>query len=111
MSEETKTKLTIVQNKDNASLLPYAAGGGIIGCVDQVNGPGAEEIKGYIPTKHELIQLVRFWYRECLDNRWKFFSFGQSGSSESRLGRFAMRRIKRAKALIGAVAVDQAIKA
>lgn len=103
-------KRTIVQNKDNGSLLPSVAGKYIFGSAEEVNRAGAEEITGYTPTKHELIQLVQFWYRELLGIHWKFFFSCRSGSYEARLGAFARRRIDRAEAMIGKEAVDQAIK-
>jgi len=105
-----KKKLTIFKNNDNESLLPFGNERCVFGCVEEVNGPGAKEIAGYTLTRHELLQLVKYWYREALDDEWYFFIFGQTGSSEFRRGNFARRRIRRAATAIGQEAVDQAIK-
>ena len=40
-----------VVNRDNAWLGPI---GGCIGHVSEVNGAGAEEVPGLVPTRHEL---------------------------------------------------------
>jgi len=64
----------------------------------------------YVPTRHELIQLVKYWYSRVLDDQWFFFTDGQTGSSEFRIEAFAGNRIARAAVAIGEEAVDQAIK-
>ena len=105
---ETK-KLRLVKNSDNQSLfrhLPELEGH----YVDEVNGAGAEEVPQYVPTRHELLQLVKYWYGRVLDNDFFQFQYGGSASNEFRIGRFAPRRIRRAAAAIGQEAVDQAIK-
>ena len=30
----------------------------------QVNRTGGKEISGFIPTQHELSQIVKYWFRE-----------------------------------------------
>jgi hypothetical protein len=106
---ETK-KRTIAKNSDNDFLLPSGNERFVVGYVEEVNGAGAKEIAGYIPTRHELIQLVKYWYGQFLDLEWSFFTTGQTGSYEIRLGPFAERRINRAATAIGEGAVKQAIK-
>ena len=51
----------IVKNRNNDDLLPLVEGHIGIGDVDEVNGPGAEEIPDFDPTRHELVQLLIFW--------------------------------------------------
>lgn len=48
----------MTQNIDNQWLWPTA---GFIGCVDEVNGVGAQEIPEFVPTRAELIQLLKYW--------------------------------------------------
>ncbi len=75
----------IVSNSDNEWLEPMWG----CGSVDEVNGPGAEEIQGFTPTRHELIQLVKFWAEEKIDLEYFYFLYAQTGSTEIRLGPFA----------------------
>jgi len=101
-------KRVLVMNCDNNPLFSDPQFKGYY--VDEVNGAGAEEVPNYVPTKHELLQLVRYWYRRILENDFFRFQYGGSDSKELRIGRFAPRRIRRAAA-IGQEAVDQAIEA
>jgi len=48
-----------------------------------------EEFAGYVPTRHELIRLVKFWYGEDLRYRWRYFILSEVSSSGCRIGRFA----------------------
>ena len=48
-----------IRNADNewlGSPFPIAA-------VEEVNGPGAAELAGFVPTRHELLELARYWAR------------------------------------------------
>jgi len=100
----------IVRNADNDSLLPGGNETFIVGYVDEVNGAGAAEAASYVPTRHEVVKLVKYWCRRVLDNSWFFFIFGGTGSSEWRVKAFADRRFDRAEAAIGRESVDAAIK-
>ena len=73
---ETK-KGTTVKNSDNDFLLPWRGERFRIGYVGEVNGEGAEEIAGFTPTRHELIQLVKYWYGRYLDKSWFWFVTGR----------------------------------
>ena len=106
---ETK-KRRILENSDNNFLLPSGNERFVVGYVEEVNGAGAEEIVGYTPTRHELIQLVKYWHGRLLDLQWFVFLYGQTGSDWIRLQNFAERRIGRAATAIGEGAVNQAIK-
>ena len=55
----------IVENQSNEGLGPT----GLhltIGNVPRINGEDAEEIPGYVCSRHELIQLVEHWRAEVL---------------------------------------------
>jgi hypothetical protein len=102
-------KLRLVENSDNQSLfqcLPELENY----YVDEVNGLGAEEMANYVPTRYELIQVVKHWYGRLLDDEFFRFQYGGSDSRECRIARFAPRRIRRAAKAIGQDMVDQAIK-
>jgi hypothetical protein len=109
-SDTETEELRIVRNADNDSLLPGGNETFIVGHVDEVNGAGAAEAASYVPTCHEVVELVKYWYRRVLDNSWFFFIFGGTGSSEWRVKAFADRRFDRAEAAIGRESVDAAIK-
>jgi hypothetical protein len=97
-----------VKNADNEWLGAVHAGGSVIGRVDEVNGPGAEEIL-FSPTKHELIQLVKHWTRIAFDIEYDWFLYQQSGSSDCRQQTFAWCRINRIASAVGEPDVKKAI--
>ncbi len=84
-------KEKIVTNSDNDWLEPMWG----CGFVDEVNGPGAEEIQGFVPTRDELIQIVKYWTEVELDLN--FFMFIHSYIESHLLSErgFAYRRIGR----------------
>ena len=92
-------------NADNEFLEPLAARHFVIGQVDQVNGAGAEELP-FMPTRHELLELVKYWVREILNVQYFWFLYAGTGSTEMRVESFAWRRIKRIAELLG----DDAVK-
>jgi hypothetical protein len=101
----------IVQNVDNEHLLPWGNEKFVIGYVESVNGSGAEEVPGFVPTRHELIELVKYWYGRWLGNDYFYFLTGQTGSTENRENPFAARRIDRIQTVLGQETVDRAIAA
>ena len=64
-------------NPDSVGLGWYGDDRILIGYVDEVNGPGSEEVSGFVPTRHELIQLVKYWATEEIHR-------GHDGLAESR---------------------------
>jgi hypothetical protein len=81
-----------------------------IGYVEEVNGTGAQEVQEFLPTRHELLQLVKYWARVDVDIEYFYFCCQQSGSTEMRRSTFARRRLARIADLLGDEAVDQAIE-
>src|ERR1017187_289727 len=83
-----------------------------VGSVDEVNGAGAVEMPGFVATKHELIQLVKYWASVRIDIRFVWFANQCVGSSETRLESFSGRRIARIAEVLGddetSAAVQQA---
>jgi hypothetical protein len=72
-----------------------------IGYVSEVNGADSGEMPEFVPTRHELIQLVKYWVTLDLDHQFEFFLYGQTGSSEWRRVAFAHRRIGRIATMLG----------
>lgn len=72
-----------VTNCDNEDLMPFGGSSLIIGCVDEVNGRGAEEVTGFVSTRHELIVLVKYWAGRMLDDEYFYFLYAQTGSTET----------------------------
>ena len=95
-----------VVNRDNEWLEPI---GGIVGHVSEVNGAGAQEVPGFVPTRHELSVLVKHWMTEIIQYAFWFFCYEQACSSHCRRSSFAGRRIDRIAAFIGNDAVERAI--
>ncbi len=100
----------IVRNKDNNQLMPLGGRGVVIGSVEEVNGSGAAEIPDFVPTRHELLQLVNFWVKKALDYQYFDFLYAQTGSTELRLIPYAWRRINRIGELLGEERVKEAVE-
>jgi len=100
------SKTRIVRNSDNDLLLPM----GVFGSVDEVNGPGAAEIPDFVPTRHELLQLLNFWVKKALDYEYFAFLYAQTGSTEIRLIPYAWRRINRIGDLLGEESAKKAVE-
>ena len=68
---------------------------------------GAKEPAAYVPTEHELVLLVKYWYAHTLEVMWCCFRYGTSGNG---LGVcWDDFRISLAAEVIGWEAVRQAI--
>jgi hypothetical protein len=81
-----------------------------VGYVSEVNGPDSEEVPDFVPIRHELIQLVKYWATLDLDDLFDFFLYGQTGSSERRRVAFARRRINRIATVLGEGEVRKAVE-
>jgi hypothetical protein len=86
------------------------AGACRIGFVDEVNGPGAEEVDFYKPTRHELKMLARYWAKTQLDIQVSWFFYRQAGSTDIRLEPYAANRLRRLSEAIGREVVDALVK-
>ena len=94
---------------DSKDLGPLAAGPFQIGAVDEVNGEGGVEAPDFAPTRHELLQLVRYWVQKSLEIDYFFFLYGISGSDEIRVEPHAWRRVHRIAEVLGKKAVQKAV--
>ena len=102
----------VVRNKDNDLLLPWGNSRLVVGYVDEVNGPGAAEIPDFVPTRHELLQLVKFWVKEALAYEFtEEFLYAQSCHSGSLHRAYAWRRISRIGNLLGKKQHKEAVEA
>lgn len=81
-----------------------------VGYVNEVNGPDSAEMPDLVPTRHELIQLLKYWARLRRKHLFGFSLYGQTGSNESRLHAFAGRRINRIATVLGEEEVQKAIE-
>ena len=97
-----------VRNADNGFLGEIHSGGFRIGYLDDINGSGAEEMEGFLPTQHELIQLAKYWAKVAIDIEYFWFCYQQTGSTEIRRGPFARRRVARIAHLLGEDVVNKA---
>ena len=76
----------------------------------EMYGLGAEEIAWYTPTRYELFQLVKSWYRELLQIDWLWFVASHLVAYERKVEYLAKSRIDRAARAIGEGAVKKAFK-
>jgi hypothetical protein len=80
-----------------------------IGFVQEVNGNEAVEVPEFVPTKHELKEIVKYWFHQTLQNDFFFFETGCSGSTEWRINIYAERRINRAAEILSEQELDELI--
>jgi hypothetical protein len=101
-----------MHSPDSEGLGFYQNGRLTVGYLDEVNGPGAVEMPDFVATKHELVQLVKYWASIRIDIRFDWFVDQCVGSSETRLESFSGRRIARIAEVLGndetSAAVQQA---
>ncbi len=69
-----------------------------------------DEVPGFVPTREELLQLVRYWWRTIREIEWCDFLFDEADSSSLRARFYASRRIDRIVDLLGASTVQNVIK-
>ena len=69
---------------------------GPIGHVDEVNGPGACLVRGFVPTRYEVLELAKHWAEIQIDHQYFFWLYQQTGSDLSRRTAFAGERRDRA---------------
>src|SRR5947207_9175119 len=92
-----------VSNADNRYLESLAPES--VPSFDEVNGPDAKEVPEFNATRHELLELVRYWAFISLD----MADFFLTGSPETTLRSFANRRISRIANLLGEGEVNKVI--
>ena len=102
-------EIPVIRNRDNEDFQPIIVGRFVVGHVENVNGDGAREVPEYIPTRSELLELLKYWESEYLRTRYWLYATAQTGSTEIRLIPYARRRVDRIVELLGddAVAVMQ----
>jgi len=87
-------------NRDTGGLGVLSNGLFAIGAVDEINGPGGEEVE-FPVTRYELEQLAAFWWTERIDHDWDFFVTQSTGSSEWRRSVYIGRRLHRLEEVLG----------
>ncbi len=109
-SDDFHSLVSEFENADNEGLGRRELGPMTIGHVDFVNGEGAEEIMGFTATRHELLELVRFWFREYMEVRTFCFLYAMSGSTEWRTSIYSQNRLSRLEEAIGTEAFQEVIE-
>lgn len=94
-------EISVIRNRDNEDLPPRMVDRFAVGYVEEVNGAGAREVPEYIPTRHELLELVKYWETEYVRTRYWCYAYAASGSTEMRLIPYAGRRVDRIIELLG----------
>jgi hypothetical protein len=108
---ETVKKSAAPRLTDEArGLAPRQTGPFTFGVVNMIVGECGVEVPGFVPTKNEILQLVRYWATEIIGLDFSFFLYGATGSSEWRTREFANRRLKTISKLIGQQEVTTAVE-
>lgn len=82
----------------------------VVGYVSEVNGPDACDVPEFVPTKHELIQIAKYWLLCLLDNDFYFFVHGQTSSTEWRINIYSNRRINRIAEILPEQELNEALE-
>ena len=104
---ETKPRRR-VKNSDNDPLFLHPESEGYIS--NEVNGADTEEVPLDVPTRLELVMIVKYWYGRTLGNDFFRFKFGGFDKKEIQMQHFVTRRISGVAAAIGQETVNQAIE-
>ena len=91
---------------DSEGLGAFVGDNHVVGAVDEVNGEGALEVNEFVPTRHELSILARYWLEKVLTINFDWFYYRQTGSSEMRVKPYAYRRLARIERILGADAIE-----
>ena len=104
-----KLSMNIV-NQDGNYLHEMGSNKFIIGLVAEVNGDGAAEVPEFVPTRQELLELVKYWTRIALEAQYSTFVHAKTGSPEIRRIPFAWNRIGHIGCLLGDEVVYKAVE-
>lgn len=77
------------------SIAPMQSLGGTSGYVEEVNGPGAWAVPEFVPSRHELVILLKYWVEIVCHIRFELNVLLQTGSDSMRREVFACMRMKR----------------
>ena len=81
----------------------------VIGYVDEVNGETSLPCPDFVPTRHELRELTKYWADRVLYLSMIFFYDEKIGSDESRLIQYGLRRVNHVIELLGRDAVQDVL--
>jgi len=104
-----KKKIVNVTNADDQQCCGCGEERFTLGYAYEVDGAGAIEVPEYNPTRHELIQLVKYWAKVVLEIDYDFFLTGGVDNDFRRLEPFGCCRINRIEELLGKKAVERAV--
>lgn len=105
-----KIKASHGSNRDTHGLGTMNQGRFSIGNVDAINGKDGSEVPDFVPTRHELKQLVMYWLHERINHDFEWFAYQQTGSSEWRWSVFISRRLYRLAKILGEEMMQQVHK-
>ena len=78
--------------------------------MDEVSGEGALPCPEYVATRHELLELARYWTDRVLFVMTTFFYGQQIGYDEVRICEYGARRLDRIAEVLGADYVNEIIE-
>jgi hypothetical protein len=108
------TQFDQAENEDintTRNFRPCPDGDGLcyLNIINEVNGPDSAEVLSFVPTRYELIQLVKHWATIIMGYQFDKFVYQQGSPNGSRRAVFADRRIDRIATVLGEEAVEKAI--
>jgi hypothetical protein len=91
----------LMANRDNEGLGAWGTEHAVVGYVEEVNGRASREVPDFVPTRHELLLLVKQWEGVALDIEFYWSLWAQISGKGSRKHTFARRRINRIARALG----------
>lgn len=85
----------------NVPPVTICANGMRIGFVEEIHGEQGRPMPEYIPTRHELLVLAKYWLRTVIDIKWRWQNYGCVGSSELRQVWYGDDRVNSISDIIG----------
>src|SRR5215510_3567144 len=96
----------IVRNVHNEHLMLLSTDMFVFGYVDEA---ADSEVADFVPIRHELVQLVRYWGQTMLENDWCYFCACHDGCGDWTERKFAGLRLGRLAHVLGDPEVDRIV--
>jgi hypothetical protein len=101
---------TVELAEPDACLQPLVSGNVVIGFVDHVNGPGAGLVRGFVPTRQEVLEIAKYWAGLSIRNDYSMWCYQFWGSQPSREVAFAGLRLAKISECLGEAEVDNVVE-
>src|SRR5664280_1563309 len=92
---------SVGNNRDSQGIGVIRLGHSTVGYVEEISGEEGKECPEFVPTRHEIMRVARYWIDECLEYDFDYFITQCTGSSEWRRSVYMRRRLDRLSEILG----------